>query len=121
MQLSPPGAAFIATFRSNLAVDVGALNGRTSRFPRDRRFAVPLVTLDGDVVDGRFKVICGDGQNPIANLLPRGPLFRLQLVTTEPRQQGSHTIRLNSLRAVASDGTPIAAETNPTEVVVIVR
>ncbi len=91
--------------------------------PADHRLlpAVAVPTLDGDFKDGRFVVVCGDAENPVANLLQRGPLFRLQLVTSTPRQPGTYTIRLHDLRAVASDGKDIEVEGNPTSVNVTVR
>ncbi|MEO6595678.1 MAG: hypothetical protein ABIP94_13070 [Planctomycetota bacterium] len=88
----------------------------------ERLLAVaPVATLDGDFVSGRFVVICGDAQNPVAQPLQPGPLFRLRLATAVPRQPGTYTILLRNLRAAASDGSASAAQTEPTSVKVTIR
>ncbi|HEX5051440.1 MAG TPA: hypothetical protein VFZ65_06680 [Planctomycetota bacterium] len=90
--------------------------------PTDRlQAAVPLATLDGDFKDGRFVVLCGDGQNANASALQVGPLLRLRLVTATPRQPGTYTILLRDLRAATNDGGASAATTEPTSVQVTIR
>jgi hypothetical protein len=83
--------------------------------------AAPVVTLDGEMQDERFVVLCGDAQNPDASPMPRGPLFRLRLLTSTPRQPGTHAIRLHEVRAAAEDGTVIATDANPVTVNVTIR
>lgn len=83
--------------------------------------ARPLATLDGDFTNGRFRVVCGDAQNAAAPPLAVGPLFRLRLVPSSPRQPGTFTLRLNGLRASAADGNAVPVDANPTVVEVVVR
>lgn len=78
--------------------------------------AVPLVTLDGDVVDGRFVISCGDARNVAAAPLAAGRLFKLRLQTTTPRRPGTWTLRFVDLLAAAADGTAVPAETTPATV-----
>lgn len=89
--------------------------------------ASPLVaaqsvpTLDGNLHDGRFVVVCGDARNKVAQPLQPGPLFRLRVVTTTPRQTGAHTITLRNLNAARSDGSAANVDPNPTTATVTVR
>jgi len=85
------------------------------------RPARDLVTLDGDMVGDRFVVTCGDARNVQAAPLTAGPLFWLRLQPTSPRQPGTWTVRLSGLRAAASAGAAVPAETNPATVAVVVR
>lgn len=85
------------------------------------RAARPLTTLDGDFVDGRFVVVCGDAEQPAAAALTPGPLFRLRLQPSQPRQQGSYTVALRELRVASAAGGTVAAATEPVLVTVIVR
>lgn len=80
-----------------------------------------LPTLDGEWRDGQFVVICGDAQNAVAAPLPRGPLFRVRLVATSPRQPGTYELRLIELRAAAADGTRLPIDTAPSVVSVTLR
>jgi hypothetical protein len=83
--------------------------------------AQPVPTLDGNLHDGRFVVVCGDARNKVAQPLQPGPLFRLRLATTSPRLLGTHTITLRNLTAARSDGSAANVEPNPTTVTVTVR
>lgn len=76
----------------------------------------PLVTLDGDVVEGQFVVTCGDARNASASPLQSGSLFRLRVQTATPRQPGTFTLRFLDLRAATADGNPVPASTSPTTV-----
>ncbi|MBX3464077.1 MAG: hypothetical protein KF830_12965 [Planctomycetes bacterium] len=90
--------------------------------PADRLQAIAGVPdLDGETKDGRFVVLCGDARNPAAAPLAKGPLFRLRLVTSTPRQLGVHQIRLRDLRAADSAGTNLAVDPAPALVAVTVR
>ena len=79
--------------------------------PADDRLqpARPLVTLDGDFVGNRFVVLCGDGENLAAAALADGPLFRLRLQATSPRQPGDYTVTLRNLRAATAAGDEVEA------------
>jgi hypothetical protein len=84
--------------------------------------ATQLATLDGDFVDDRFVVVCGDAQNAEGSPLPVGPLFRLRIAPASPRVPGTYTLQLKELLAASRDGqTPIAVETTPASVDVVVR
>ncbi len=83
--------------------------------------ATALATLDGDFVGNRFVVLCGDAQNPAASTLAVGPLFRLRITPSLPRQVGTFTVRLHNLRAATRTGQPVPVETSPTVVDVTVR
>jgi hypothetical protein len=84
--------------------------------------ATELVTLDGDFVADRFVVLCGDARNAAAAPLNVGPLFRLRVTPAAPRVPGTYQLRLKELHAASRDGqTPIAVETTPTFVDVVVR
>lgn len=88
----------------------------------DRLIAArPLTTLDGDFVDGRFVVLCGDAETPGAAPLTPGPLFRLLLQPSQPRQPGTYTVTLRALRAASAAGDALAAATEPVAVRVTVR
>jgi len=80
-----------------------------------------LVTLDGDFVNQRFVVLCGDAQNKTAAPLASGPLFRLRVVPSTPRVPGTYTLRLLPRRAATQDGEAVAFDSTPTTVDVIVR
>jgi hypothetical protein len=84
--------------------------------------ARPLVTLDGDAVDGTFRVICGDASNgATAANLALGPLFRLRIAPALPRQPGTWRVDLRNLRASTRGGAAVPVDTNPTIVDVTVR
>lgn len=83
--------------------------------------ATPLATLDGDVIDGRFLIVCGDAQNVVAAQLAKGPLFRVRLATSTPRQTGTFQVQLTGLRASTAGGEPVAVEATPTVVQVVIR
>ncbi len=88
----------------------------------DRLFQVqPVAYLDGDTVKDAFVVVCGDAHNTTAAPLQAGPLFRLRLVTTTPRQPGSYTITLRDLRAASSAGDELAVDGAVTNVSVTVH
>ncbi len=90
--------------------------------PNDRlQAAQALATLDGDFVDGRFLVMCGDAQNAAGSTLGRGPLFRVRLQPASPRVPGTYTVRLHHLRASSRDGEALAVDANPAVVTVVVR
>lgn len=78
-------------------------------------------TLDGGTVGGRYVVVCGDAKNKAATPLQPGPLFRVRVQTTTPRQTGTYSITLRNLRASNSDGSAAAVDPNPTIVSVTVR
>jgi hypothetical protein len=78
-------------------------------------------TLHGAKVDGHYVVVCGDAQNPEGVPLQEGELFRLRLVTTTPRQVGSHEIALSQLLLAQSDGSKATTEPDPTVVTAIVN
>lgn len=78
-------------------------------------------TLDGELQGNRLVVLCGDAQNPVANVLAKGPLFRVRLVTATPRQVGTHEVRLIELRAAAADGSRLPTDAAPTIVPVTLR
>lgn len=80
-----------------------------------------LPTLDGNLVDGKFVVVCGDAHNKAAAALTAGGLFRLGFLCTTPRQVGTHSIRLAVRRAAANDGTVVPVDPNPVLVDVVVR
>lgn len=80
------------------------------------RAAQPLVSLDGHGTGTRYQVLVGDARNASGQLLPRGALFRLQLVTSAPRQSGTSTVRLTGTRIAASDGSAVAVDSDPVEV-----
>ncbi|MBL8754182.1 MAG: hypothetical protein JNK15_12850, partial [Planctomycetes bacterium] len=80
-----------------------------------------LATLDGDFVDARFVVMCGDAQNVPAAALGLGPLFKLRLQPTSPRVPGTWQVRLHHLRASTRDGQPVAVDPNPAVVDVVVQ
>jgi hypothetical protein len=80
-----------------------------------------LATLDGDIVDGRFLIVCGDAENVVAAPLGKGPLFRLRLATSTPRQPGTFAIRLVGLRASAAGGDVVTSETQPLSIPVTIR
>ncbi len=82
--------------------------------------AAPLVTLDGNFVDERFVVICGDASNQNAVALPNGELFRLRVTPTLPRKPGSYTITLRNLRAATSDGSNVPLESETVSVSVTI-
>lgn len=81
----------------------------------------PMPTLDGSLASGRYRVLCGDAQNQVANALSSGPLFRLRLQATNPRQVGSHEVRMFAVSAARSDGGRIAVDVNPTVVSVTLQ
>ncbi len=111
---SPPPALL------QLAVEVpaGLALSPTNRL----QAATDLVTLDGDFVGDRFVVVCGDARNAAAALLKVGPLFRLRVTPATPRVPGTHQLRLKELIAASRDGqTPLAVETTPAFVDVVVR
>lgn len=83
--------------------------------------ATPVPNLDGEPRDGRFVVLCGDARNPDAAALPKGPLFRLRLVTATPRQPGTYELRLVDLEAAAADGRRLPVHTEATVVPVTIR
>jgi len=83
--------------------------------------AQTLVTLRGEMHGGRYVVVCGDDQNRQALPLRTGPLFSLRLVTSTPRQLGTHTITLRDLRAARSDGSDAGGDVNPAVATVMVR
>ncbi len=83
--------------------------------------AASLVTLDGEVHEGRLRVICGDAQNPTAAPLAKGPLFRVRLVAATPRQPGTYAVRLSGLLAATAAGTRVAVATEATVVTVTLR
>ncbi|MCA8967152.1 MAG: hypothetical protein H6838_06630 [Planctomycetes bacterium] len=83
--------------------------------------AQPVVTLDGKLSGDRYKVLVGDARNSNAAALPSGSLFRLQLVTTAPRQRGTHTLRLLEARIAARDGAPVDVDPAPSEVPITIR
>ncbi|MCU0866489.1 MAG: hypothetical protein MUC36_22115 [Planctomycetes bacterium] len=83
--------------------------------------AAPLVDLDGDFVDGRFVVMCGDARNANAVPLAVGDLFRLRLQPSLPRQPGTYTVRLRQVLAASRDGAAVAAETETISATVTVR
>ena len=83
--------------------------------------AVPLPMLDGDFVEDRFVVVCGDASNPNAAPLAVGPLFRLRIAPTSPRQPGIWRVHLHDLRGATRDGVAVPVEASPTVVDVIVR
>lgn len=102
-----------------LAVEVP--NGLS--LPATQRLAAvaPLVTLDGDFVNQRFVVLCGDAQNVSAAPLASGPLFRLRIAPSTPRVPGTYTLKLLPRRAASQDGQAVAFDTTPTTVDVVVR
>jgi hypothetical protein len=76
--------------------------------PTDRLRAIaPVRDLDGDFVDGRFVVLCGDGQDQNAPALAPGDLFRVRLVPTLPRTPGTYAVRLVAARAATASGQPV--------------
>jgi len=81
----------------------------------------PMPTLDGNLTGGRYRVVCGDAQNQVAAGLASGPLFRLRLLATNPRQVGSHTVRMLVASAARSEGARIAVDPNPTVVSVTLQ
>jgi len=83
--------------------------------------AQPAPTLDGGLVDGRYRVVCGDARNKSALPLQVGPLFRMRVTTAVPRQVGTYSITLRNLRAAQSNGEAVAVDPNPTVVSVTVR
>lgn len=88
----------------------------------DRLQAVAAVpTLDGDFANGRFVVLCGDASNQTAAPLTSGPLFRLRLETTLPRQTGTHTVHLRRLLAATSAGETSPVDSAPLAVDVVVQ
>lgn len=83
--------------------------------------AQPLLAWTGAMVDGRYRVVCGDDRNANAVLLQPGPLFRLRLTTAVPRQAGSFTITLRGLQVARANGDDATTDPNPTTVSVTVR
>lgn len=83
--------------------------------------AQPAPTLDGGLVDGRYRVVCGDARNKTALPLQVGPLFRVRVTTATPRRTGTFSITLRNLRAAQSNGEAVAVDPNPTVVSVTVR
>lgn len=81
----------------------------------------PVPTLDGSLANGRYRVLCGDAQNQVAAALAGGPLFRLRLQATNPRQVGSHEVRMFAVSAARSDGERVAVDANPTVVSVTLQ
>lgn len=83
--------------------------------------AQPLLTWNGAMVDGLYRVVCGDDRNQNPALLQPGPLFRLRLTTAVPRQVGSYTITLRGLQVARANGDDANTDPNPTTVSVTVR
>lgn len=85
------------------------------RLPAQDRLlsASNTVMLDGNLVDGRFVVLCGDNKNVDALPLASGPLFSVRLEPTPPRRPGTYTVTVRNLRAASSggDNVPLAADT----------
>lgn len=93
------------------------------QLPVDDRLSAarPLTTLDGDVVDAAFVVMCGDASNSAAEALDAGPLFRLRLLPTQPRTPGTYQVQLREVRAATSDGEAVAARSVPITVPVTLQ
>lgn len=83
--------------------------------------ATALPNLDGDFVGDRFVVMCGDAQNAAAGPLAVGPLFRLRLLPSTPRQAGTYTVRLHNLRAATRHGDAVPVAATPAVIQVVVR
>jgi hypothetical protein len=83
--------------------------------------AQPVHTLRGGSHDNHYRIVCGDAATRDGAPLAAGPLFRLRLATATPRQVGTFELVLRDLRAVASDGSAVAAATQPRVVTVTVR
>jgi len=81
----------------------------------------PLATLKGEMVSGRYLVVCGDDRNREALPLRTGLLFSLRLATTTPRQVGTFQITLRDLLAARSDSSNADGDVNPVVATVIVR
>lgn len=83
-------------------------------FPAQDRLvaATPLVTLEGNLVDNEFIIVCGDASNANATPLPNGSLFRLRVAPSTPRTPGTYTVTLRDLKVASSagDSVPLAAE-----------
>lgn len=104
-----------------LQVDV-ELPPQLSLPPKQRlRQIVPVATLDGDFVGQSFRVLCGDAANVNPQLLQATELFALRLQPSAPRQPGTYTVRLTSVRAASADGARVESDPNPVEVTVVVR
>jgi len=90
--------------------------------PTDPLQAVQAIpTLRGARTGGRYIVVCGDDHNPEGVPLQNGDLFRLRLVTTTPRQVGTHAITLSQLLVAQNNGIQAVADSNPTAVTAIVN
>ena len=83
--------------------------------------AQPLITLKGELRNGRYLVVLGDDRNRDALPLANGPLFRLRLATTTPRQVGTFQITLRDLLAAQSGGAPADFDVNPATATVTIR
>jgi hypothetical protein len=84
--------------------------------------AAAISNLDGDFVGGRFVVLCGDAQNANAAALVEGPLFRLRVQPTSPRQPGSYPVRFVNLRGASRDGRDdVATDSSPITATVVIR
>lgn len=78
-------------------------------------------TLEGELADGRLRVVCGDAQNRIAAPLAKGPLFAVRIAATAPRAVGTHSIVVRDVRAAASDGAGVPCAATPLTVRVTIR
>lgn len=94
-----------------VTIDLPAAVAVASNAPLAAVQATP--TLRGAMHAGGYRVVCGDDRNPAGQPLQNGELFRVRLVTTQPRQNGQFEIVLRDLKAALGDGTPAAIDTNP--------
>jgi len=80
-----------------------------------------IETLDGDFVEGGFRIICGYGESPDAQQLSSGALFRIALQASTPRVAGAATVTMTGLRVVDGQGEQVPLDSGPITAAITVQ
>jgi hypothetical protein len=116
LELPEPVTATL--LQADLVVPSGRLEPSNLRAPVEA--LLPRPTAVGDSTVGVFRILYGDGQNAVAQVLAKGPLFQIWLRPAAPRSPGSYAVELRNVRVVDAQGTtlPVAAGTVTGNVVI---